>query len=311
MTGEAPITEAEARLRKRAAAWIGSEDFREVARTEGLDFATAVLYEDVMREPENARFCQSVCGQTTEGELSVDLIGVVPGAFYRTHRKTGADGARVLSIASQLGCEAELIPVESFGRLEDNAAVILKWIESHPGRRIALISLSKGSADVKCALGIAPGALANVTSWVSFSGMVQGTPLVEWLRVRVLRWWAVRFLLWGGGHDGAALEQMSHGRQTQLDSWPAWPAHLRAVHVYGFPLREHLHHRWAPRGYRRLAPLGPNDGGGILLEDVLRLPGIVCPIWGADHYLDPSWGATGLLQNIVARALSLPRQASQ
>lgn len=310
MTGGPPITEAEVQLRKRAAAWIGSEDFREVT-AEGLDFATAVLYEGLMRKPENLRFCESVGGQTAKGEIRADLIGVVPGAFYRTHRNTGADGARVLSIARQLGCEAELIPVGSFGRLEDNAAVILKWIESHPGRQIALISLSKGSADVKCALSLSPAALANVTSWVSFSGMVQGTPLVEWLRGRGLRWWAVRFMLWWGGHDGAALEQLRHGRQTPLASWPAWPAHLRAVHVYGFPLRQHLRHRWAARGYGRLAPLGPNDGGGILLEDLLGLPGIICPIWGADHYLDPPWGAAELLQSIVARALSLPRQANQ
>ena len=43
------------------------------------------------------------------------------------------------------------------------------------------------------------------------------------------------------------------------------PAHVRVVHVCGFPLQRHLTHPWAARGYSRLSPLGPNDGGGILL----------------------------------------------
>ena len=41
------------------------------------------------------------------------------------------------------------------------------------------------------------------------------------------------------------------------------------------------------RGYRRLSPLGPNDGT-VLLEDVFALPGRVYPVWGADHYLRPA-----------------------
>jgi hypothetical protein len=63
------------------------------------------------------------------------------------------------------------------------------------------------------------------------------------------------------------------------------PPGLTAVHVVGFPLRRHLSCRWARRGYRRLEPLGPSDGGGILLADAASRPGVVYPVWGADHYL--------------------------
>jgi hypothetical protein len=132
--------------------------------------------------------------------------------------------------------------------------------------------------------------------------MVQGTPLIAQLQ-RPPRWWIIRLLLWWKRAPVQALLELRRGPGTPLATWPQLPTHLRAVHVYGIPLRHHLTHRWAPRGYKRLSPLGPNDGGGILLGDLANLPGIVCPIWGADHYLEPDWDIEPLLRGIVARAL--------
>ena len=324
MISEGSLSDSDAKLLERAAALIGpeikgaaltSQQLKEVVRAEGQDLATALLYEKILRAPANAAFSHQVAQQKTKIEMRPDLVGVVPGAFYREHRNTGADGTRALAIARDLGCQAELIPVESFGGLEENAKVILDWLESHPGRRITLISLSKGGSDIKYALksSRAAASFVNVNQWVSFSGLVQGTPLVEWLRRRPLRWWGFRLILWWQGHGRRAVEQLRHGPGTLLADWPVLPAHLRVVHVYGIPLSRHLAHPWAPRTYQRLAALGPNDGGGILIEDLMGLPGVVCPIWGADHYLDPSWDVMPLLRGIVAAAMSSedPLQASQ
>jgi hypothetical protein len=184
--------------------------------------------------------------------------------------------------------------------------VILDWLGTRRDRRITLVSLSKGAADVKRALALSSSssAFANVSAWVSFSGMAQGTPLIEWLHRRPLRWWGVRVWLWWYGHDARALDELRRGANSALTAWPTLPAHLRIVHICGFPLRRHLAHAWAPRGYERLAALGPNDGGGILLADCATWPGIVCPIWGADHYLNPDWDAQPLLTGIMADALA-------
>jgi len=319
-----PVTDADTQLLDRATEWSGTEsDFAslgerrlaEIADSEGLDFATALLYDRILRVPANRDFMEQADQQKKTDKARPDLVGVVPGAFYREHKGTGADGARAFAIARDLGCEAELVRVGSFGGLEENASLILDWLESHPGRRITLISLSKGGSDIKRALASpkAAAAFANVHQWVSFSGLVQGTPLVEWLRQRPLRWWGTRLILWWQGHRMSALEQLRHGEGTPLASWPVLPAHLRVVHVCGIPLRRHLAHPWASRGYERLAPLGPNDGGGILLGDLAALPGIVCPLWGVDHYLDPAWDVMPLLRGIVGAAISSadPCHASQ
>jgi hypothetical protein len=276
--------------------------------TNAIESETKALYERVLASGENAAFFER--SRTVHSFAKPDVIGIVPGAFYRDHKDTGADGARVLAIARELDCAAELIEIPSFGTLAECAVTILRWLETKRGQRVAFITLSKGGADLKTALRKQPAAFENVSAWVDFSGLVHGTPLIEWLSNRRLRWWGVHLLLWLRGHSRKALGDLAHGPGTPLDSWPQLPPQMKVVHVVGFPLRKHLAHRWATRAYERLAPLGPNDGGGILLSDCERLPGIVCPLWGADHYLTPSWDVVPLLTGIVAAALA-PRHDNQ
>lgn len=310
-------------LLARAAQWDAAAQFTDltpehlggIARTEGIELATALLFDRARRAPANADFFRRVPTSASSVGALADVIGVAPGAFHGQHKHTGADGLRIIETVRGLAPNVELIPVRSFGRLEQNARIILDWLAAHRGRRVVLASLSKGGADVKCALAD-PGAgeaFAGVAAWISFSGIVQGTPLIAWLRARPLRSGAFGLLLRLQGHRAAVLDELRRAPDAPLAHWPAVPAHLRVVHVAGFPLRRHLRHRWAPRGYERLAPLGPNDGGGILLGDLARLPGVVFPIWGADHYLQPTWAVTPLLRAIVAAALAPddPRQASR
>ena len=307
--------EDDARLLASAAAWGGppltNASVATVSRERGIAFATALLHEQLVRVPANAEFLRQARARLPRLPTDI-LLGIVPGAFHREHRNTGADGARVLAIARELGVAAEVIPTRSFGTLEENAEIIQRWLESRRDRRLALVSLSKGGADVKQALSL-PGAkenFANVRAWISFSGTVRGTPLIAWLRRRPLRWWSVRLLLWWRGQPRETLDDLRHGPDTRLARWPVLPPHLRVVHVCGFPLQRHLAHPWAGRAYGRLAALGPNDGGGNLLADALDFPGVVCPVWGADHYLSPRWDALPLLTGIIAVALT-PRQASE
>ncbi|HEV3458903.1 MAG TPA: hypothetical protein VHG32_20320, partial [Thermoanaerobaculia bacterium] len=76
------------------------------------------------------------------------------------------------------------------------------------------------------------------------------------------------------------------------------PAHLTLVNVVGFPLREHFEHAFSRRCHRRLAPLGPNDGS-LVLADVCALPGLLYPVWGADHYLQPKTDVRRLIGAIL------------
>ena len=315
----------DARLLAMAAAWWADQKkpfsdltpalLAGIVRARGMEFATAVFHEAALRVQKNADLLSGIEAVDARLMERPDLIAVVPGAFHREHPDSGADGRRVLAIAREIGCAAAVIPVPGFGRIEDNAHLISTWLRSRREQHISVVSLSKGGADVKRALALANAkhAFARVRLWVSFSGIVQGTPLIAWLRTRPLRWWGVRLLLWLRRHPRGTLDDLLDGPGSTLATWPALPEHLRIVHICGVPLRQHLQHRWAPRAYDRLAPLGPNDGGGVLLGALSNVPGIVCPIWGADHYLQPFWNATPLLRDIVVAALTPVgrRQANQ
>jgi hypothetical protein len=283
--------------------------FLEVFHEHGLDFATALLFERLLKHPNHSRFyrrVQSGC-EVLSGKLP--LVGIVPGAFYREHKNTGADGARVAAILKSMGCDVEIVPVESFGSLKRNATLIAQWAQLRKNRRVILITLSKGAADLKTALALpeAPELLGEVQAWISLSGLPQGTPLEAWLRKQRLRRFGIRILLRLRGQRYSVVEELRHGPDSPLANWPVLPSHLQVIHVVGFPLRKHLAHPWAARGYERVASLGPNDGGGFLLSDVMNLPGTVFPVWGADHYLQPGWDATSLLRRAFVAAMA-PRE---
>lgn len=278
------------------------EGWKESGRPD-IESATALLYDRILRRGENRSFLESVLNVPEKPQMDSVVVGIVPGAFYREHKHTGADGERITTILQEFGLSTGVVPVHSFGRVEENARIINEWVQAQT-RQVLLVTLSKGGADVKTALKLGGGeAWGRVRAWVNLSGLVQGTPLIAWLRRQPLRMVGVRILLWLRGQSFTAADDLQHGEDGSLTGWPPLPTTLRLVHVLAFPLMRHLRHRWAFRAYKRLAPLGPNDGGGILLEDAARLPGIICPLWGLDHYLEPDWDATPLLRNILLASL--------
>ena len=290
---------------------------QEFARTHSLDLATALIYDRVLLDSTHKAFFQQVGAADSGAPTQPTLIGIVPGAFYREHKNTGADGARLADILRTQNCRVERIPVDSFGSLTKNASLIAEWLTQHKHERVVLLSLSKGSADIKIALGMPNAAevFRNVVAWISISGLPQGTPLVAWLRSQPFRRLGVTFLLWLRGQRYSVVEELRQEKDGPLADWPDLPPTLRLIHVVGFPLRRHLAHPWAARAYERVAPWGPSDGGGFLLADVSKLPGIIYPVWGADHYLQPSsWDLAPVFRAVLATALSLAsafRQASQ
>ena len=299
----------------RAAAWpqfrslgdIGRAQLAEVCRLQGIDFATALLYDRIRSSARHGPFIrrlESSPDPRSGGPARPDLVvGVVPGAFYLENPITGADGGFVREAASQLGCPSEVVPLRSFGSVPDNARAVCAWLLQRPATEsIVLVSLSKGSAEVKLALKRpeAPAAFRRVVLWLNVSGILLGSPAVRWLLRRRMRFYLVSLLLRLRGHRPDVIRELDYGPGTLLDDDLRVQDWLTVIHVAGFPLERHLSSRLARRGFRRLAPLGPNDGAGIVLADLCRLPGLIYPVWGADHYLRPEWDIAGLFARLVA-----------
>lgn len=286
---------------------ISAEQLCAISNEYGIELATAWWCDAIRSAAEHQNLLQAVErvdeSARSESSAAPPTLLLVRGAFYEQHNHTGADGERFVRIASEMGWPVELAPIESFGRLETNASIILEHLQRIKASRIVMVSLSKGSADIAMAMKDprAGDAMQRVCGWVSLSGIITGTPLVNWLRSHLLRTIGVHLLLWSRGQRFAVVDQLRH-QDGPLARFPEISPHIRAVHVVGFLTRRHLRHPWGPRGYERVAPLGPTDGGGILLSDLARWPGEVYPVWGADHYLHPDWDADSLVRNILLHA---------
>jgi hypothetical protein len=271
----------------------------------GIDAATAELYEQIRASARHGPFIRRI-----ESDVRIEIDGprprvvVMPGAFHAQYAHTGADGRRVLELATQLNWPAEVVPVPSLGSLDGNAALLAGVLHERRGEPIIVVSLSKGGADARTAFERPAAAeeFRDVRAWINISGIVTGTPLVAWLRARPLRCWGVRLLLRCRGQRWTQVEELRHEPGAPLARPIRLPSRMRAIHIAGFPSVRDLSNDWARRGHARLAPLGPNDGGGILLRDLLHLPGEVFPVRGADHYLSPSWDIRPLLRRILLDA---------
>ena len=299
-----PADASERALFARIERWNGPRRFEqltpellhELTASEGCDFATALLHRRIVESERHGEFLRDTV-LTAEAQRSNDgatettagkIIAIVPGAFYRENPRTGADGRVVRELAAQLGLPVVVAPVSSTGLLAENSRLLAEWLSTFSDARLVLVSVSKGGSDVKTALARPDAArvFSRVAGWINLCGILDGTPMADWLLSAGWLARANRIFYRIRGRSLDFLEDLRRFPGCALDFPLKLPPHLRAVHVLGFPLSQHLHNGLARRCHARLATFGPNDGS-ILLSDALCWPGQICPVWGADHYLRP------------------------
>jgi hypothetical protein len=263
---------------------------RQITRQEGVDFATAVLFDRLCRSRKHELLFDRLNTHRVSKRhpVAADLLfAIVPGALHAEHPETGADGAAIREAVEFAGGRTDLIPLRTMGLPSENGKCLVRWLRDRPpSERIVLISLSKGGTDVKAALADphVNGAFDQVDAWISVSGVIDGVPMANW-GLRRLHTQAIwRAIFWWRGWSFRFVREMKLGARSESSQDLRLPSHMRLIHVVGFPLKRHIRLGYARRWFARLATNGPNDTVSMLL-DLCRLPGLVFPIWGADHYL--------------------------
>lgn len=276
--------------------------------TEGIDAATERLYRSVLESPLHGPFIRRVDELCAEPAPAADseswnrdaVLVIVPGASYRENPSSGADGRLVREQAERIGCPTDLVPLATTGTVRENARILCDWLAVQPERPIILASLSKGGPDIKMALAEpdAERAFRNVVAWVNLCGLLDGSPMADWL----LSWnpgaLLIRLYYHLRGERSGFARDLRYRSGGPLDTPLRLPPHIQLISIVGFPLREHLTRRISRRCHVRLAPFGPNDGV-LILEDICALPGLLYPIWGADHYLQPQRDVKVLVRAIL------------
>jgi hypothetical protein len=292
---------------------VTDQVLQDLAAREGTDFATALLYDRLRRWDPHREFIRRLeaMPDPRPGDFALGAtLVIVPGAFHVKFPHTGADGRVVREEAARFGCRSELVPSPDLDRLTEAGRRVCDWLLARPPGPVVLVSLSKGGSDVKAALRRpeAAEAFRRVTAWVNLCGILEGTPLANWV---LARWWRrllFRLVFRARGYPFAAVHDLPRRHGGPLDYPLPLPGHVRLISVVGFPLTGHLTNRLARRCFRRAEHLGPNDGAGIVLADVCRLPGVVYPVWGADHYLRPAGADPRALVRRLLCYLAEPRR---
>jgi hypothetical protein len=219
------------------------------------------------------------------GIESGTCIVLVPGIFYKHYPHTGADGAVLKSVAASMSIPVVTIPVDGSEGLETAADLVNTGLMdvARSATSIILVSLSKGSAEVRLALTKpeASRAFHRVAAWISVSGLPLGTPSLENVLRNPLRRFFIKALCAAKGWKLDTLRDLLRHRP---DAAMSIPDHIMFVQVAAFPLATHLNDRRSRRLQRQLSQFGPNDGFALLAE-LAALPGYMYPVWSADHYL--------------------------
>jgi hypothetical protein len=266
--------------------------------------ATRQLYQRVRESHESFIRMVDASARTPRAMRGGTVVAIAPAALYKQYRRSGADGRRIREVAEGFGLAVETIPLKPIGSLDQNAATILQWLHNCEFDEVVLVSLSKGSSDVKKALATDSNAFRKVSVWVSVGGLLDGTPLARWIlsNERIPR--AFRALHRIRRVDLHFFEDLDRRARGPLDFELVLPPDLRLIHIVGFPLLEHANNWLARMLYRKLAEHGPNDGF-MLLEDVSRWPGAIYPVWGADHYFRMGGDPKALLERVMCVAVEV------
>jgi len=300
--------EDEAALRERVAAWADYSTLEsltdtalgEVTRAEGVDFATALLFDRFEKSSRHARFIRKINALRVSHSGSskkVDAkVVIVPGALYVERPELGGDGRIVREVAEAFGYETELIPIASFGSVAANASLIRAWIEERHHNRMILVSLSKGGADLKLALAgsDAERTVGNIVAWVNVCGPLNGSRIADWMLANRWRRWFCRAQCLLQRRDFNFITELRHENDALLNFPLRVPRSFRILNLIGFPLTRHMTTRFSKFCHRTLSTWGPNDGT-TCLSDVVNWLGDVYPVWGADHYFRPETEARNLI----------------
>lgn len=251
----------------------------------GTNMATAVFYQYLLQHANHGPFIDQVRSTSpaaTRPSTSPQLV-IVPGMFAAEKPEFGGDGALLIDIAKSFGFTVSIAPTDGRASLAANAQVLHDYLMSRDDDNFWLVSISRGSADVKFLLHQFPDAPYHqyLRQWISVSGVVTGSPLVNRFANLRINSMVIRGLFRLSGVSADLADELD-GTRAHWSNFPVNDS-IRITHVAPVPLDWHVTTAVLPR-YQRLKRLGPTDGVSLLPE-LLAQSGRIYPIWGADHML--------------------------
>src|SRR4051794_26921888 len=107
---------------------------------DAIDQATMALYEQVRESPRHSPLIRRIESDDAPAVVGpVPRVVIMPGAFHEQYKQTGADGRRVIDLATELGWPVETVPVPSLGSLAVNAQMLVRTLQRRRGEPVILV----------------------------------------------------------------------------------------------------------------------------------------------------------------------------
>jgi hypothetical protein len=241
------------------------------------------------RELARIKYPLAASRPPTYQDYSSYIILFIPGWFYKTDPWTGADLASQRKVVDRLGITNFLADVDENGTIEDNARRIAEYIieYSQSEKKIILVSVSKGGAEVDLALGklLEHQQTQHIKAWINIGGLLQGSPIAD----SATRWpkrWIAKTYFFFKGWDFSSVESMATRRSQVRFAGSKIPRHILIVNYIGIPLSGNITVLARDR-YMKMRTQGPNDGL-TLITDAMAPHSYTITQVGFDHFfLDP------------------------
>ena len=232
------------------------------------------------------------------------FIAFVPGLAYKQDSTTGADFARQRRLLTSNGIPNELIEIEEWDLVEDNAIIIANYLKdlSIKHEKIIVVSASKGGLETAIALGkiFKSEETKNIKAWINVGGILRGSPIADDYLKAPKKWFA-KFMLWTKGKKINIVEDMSYKKRKEIFNELKFPENIKIINFVGAPLATKIDKEIRSR-YCAMISLGPNDGLTPLADEVTD-NGIIISEIGLDHYFKD--------ENIDKKTLALAMVAAK
>ena len=263
----------------------------------GIELATAIYYQAILATLEHGaliRAVDSLPAAPLPAPSTLRLL-IVPALYYQELPQYGGDGDTIGQIARACGLAVTVAPLLSKGSLGDNANLLWETLcsmadaaENIPEGTVILLSLSVGGGEVRRMLAQHAGdaRLKKLGGWINVCGLVRGLPLVTQLLRHPLRRLHAVTVCKVIGLDFDLVRELDPAHpwwQGPINLPPYFATQQRVINLFGVPLHSHVQQRSLFKRYGWMQEVGPNDGMA-LLPDLLVEPGLIYPLWGADHY---------------------------
>jgi len=275
------------------------EDLKILSESCSVDFATLFFAKSLQKEEPNRTIQMFFEREVLERKEAIQqgkkqsipndsnyLVLFIPGWDYEENgHVTGADFAVPRTLISDLGIENYLIRINPIGSVEEDAEYLSKEIIrfSQYKKTIILVGASSAGPAIHLSLStmLTQEQLRPVKAWLNLGGILQGSPLLDYLQ-KWPRSWLFQIVAWYKGWEMDKILSMSAMISRKRFEKLTMPEHVLVVNYVGLSLSGQLS-KYSQDKYPILMSEGPNDGL-TLLTDIIAPGSLTILALGSDHF---------------------------